>query len=155
MIVEFGGQCRKLVVVNDHSKALGTMLTNERLDNWEGLTRTRSTYHPCTTERIDDVHPSLAELRLVVVAHGDIHAILILYQLFTLLEGFVLEVETVFEQPFLQELTDVVECHMNEDGSQYGGCHIEPDIESYRIETCVHACLEQPDRHKRHDEAAD
>ena len=33
MIVEFGGQCRKLVVVNDHSKALGTMLTNERLDN--------------------------------------------------------------------------------------------------------------------------
>ena len=73
------------------------MLSDEWLNDGEGLTRTRSADHPGTSEGIDDVHPSLAELRLVVVAHGDIHAILVLNQLLTLLEGLVLEVETVFK----------------------------------------------------------
>ena len=30
------------------------MLPDERLDNGEGLTRTRSTHNPCATERIDE-----------------------------------------------------------------------------------------------------
>ena len=56
VIVEFGGQCRKLVVIDNHSKALGTMLSDKWLNDGEGLTRTRSADHPCTSEGIDDVH---------------------------------------------------------------------------------------------------
>ena len=97
------------------------MLSDEWLNDGEGLTRTRSADHPCTSEGIDDVHPALTELRLVVVAHGDVHAVLVLNQFLTLLEGLVLEVEAVFEQPFLQELADVVEGNMDEYRSKDGG----------------------------------
>ena len=83
------------------------MLTDERLDDGEGLTRTWRAYYPCATERIDNVHPSPAELALVVVPHGDVHAVLILLQLLTLLKAFVLKVESVFQQPFLQEFGDI------------------------------------------------
>ena len=131
------------------------MLSDEWLNDGEGLTRTRSADHPCTSEGIDDVHPSLAELRLVVLAHGDIHAILVLNQLLTLLEGLVLEVETVFKQPFLQELADVVEGNMDEYRSKDGGSHIKPDIESYRVEARVHTGLEEPDGNERHEKATD
>ena len=93
----------------------------------------RSADHPCTSEGIDDVHPALTELRLVVVAHGDVHAILVLNQFLTLLKGLVLEIEAVFEQSLLQELADIVEGNMDEYRSKDGGCHIEPDIEgSYK-----------------------
>ena len=91
------------------------MLTDEWLDDGEGLTRTWRTHDPCATERIDNVHPSLAELTLVVVPHGDVHAVFVLLQLLTLLETLVLKVESVFQQTFLQELGDIVKSHMNTD----------------------------------------
>ena len=109
MIVEFGGESGKLIVVHHHGKALLAVLPDKRLDDGEGLTRTRSTHNPCATERIDDVHPSLAELALVIIAHRDVHAVLVLLQLPALLKALILEVEAVFQQPFLQELRDIVE----------------------------------------------
>ena len=130
------------------------MLSDEWLNDGKGLTRTRSADHPCTSEGVDDVHPAFAELRLVVVAHGNIHAILVLNKFLTLLEGLVLEVEAVFEQTFLQELADVVECDMDEYRSKDGGSHIEPEVECYRIEASVHPGFEQPDRKKRHEKAS-
>ena len=72
------------------------MLTNERLDDGECLTTARGSYHPCTTERVHDVHPSLAKLTLIVVAHRDIHAVLIIFLLLALLETLVLKIKTVF-----------------------------------------------------------
>ena len=104
MIVELGGQCRELVVVNDHSKAFGRVLTDERLDDGERFTRTWRTYNPSASEWIHDVHPSLAELTLIVVAHRDIHAILVVLSLLALLKRFVFKVESVFQKSFLQEL---------------------------------------------------
>ena len=62
------------------------MLTYERLDNREGLTRTRCTDNPCATERIHDVYPSLTKPALVVIPHRDIHAVFVLLQLLTLLK---------------------------------------------------------------------
>ena len=106
------------------------MLSDEWLYDGEGLTRARSADHPCATEGIDDIHPALAELRLVVVAHGDVHAILVLNQFLTLLEGLVLEVEAVFEQPFLQELADVVEGNMDEYRSKDGGRVLKSQMET-------------------------
>jgi hypothetical protein len=74
------------------------MLTDERLYDAECLTRSRSTDNPSATEWIDNVHPSFAELSLVVVAHRDVHAVLVLYQFLTLLKRLVLKVEAVFQQ---------------------------------------------------------
>jgi hypothetical protein len=72
-----------------------------------------------------------------------------------LLERLILEIESVFEQTLLQELADVVKGNVNEYGSKYRGCHIEPEVESYRIESCVHTGLEQPDGKERHDKSTD
>ena len=78
MVVEFLRKGGKLVVIHHHGKAFPAVLTDERLDDGEGLTRAWRTHDPSTTERIDDVHPPPAELALVVVPHGDIHAVLVL-----------------------------------------------------------------------------
>ena len=78
MVVELLRKCGKLVVIHHHGETLFAVLTNERLDDGEGLTRTRRAHDPCATERIYNIHPSLAELALVVVPHGDIHAVLVL-----------------------------------------------------------------------------
>ena len=80
------------------------MLTDKRLDDGECLTRARCTYNPCASEWIHNVHPSLTELTLIVVAHGDIHAILVVLTFLALLKRFVFKVESVFQESFLQEL---------------------------------------------------
>ena len=95
----------------------------------ETLSATRSADHPCSSERIDDIHPSLAEFAFVIIAHGYIHRILVLHQLRALLETFIFQVETVFQQAFFQELGDIIECHMDKDSTHYGCRHIEDDIQ--------------------------
>ena len=64
------------------------MLTDKRLYDAESLTRSRSTDNPSATKGIDNVNPSFAKLRFVVIAlaHRYIHTILILYQFLALLE---------------------------------------------------------------------
>ena len=106
------------------------MLPDERLDDGKGLSATRSADHPSSPERVADVHPSLAELSLVIVAHGHVDRILVLYQLRALLETFVFQIETVFQQAFFQELGDIIECHMDKDSTHYGCRHIEDDIQT-------------------------
>ena len=155
MVVEFLRKGGKLVVVHHHGKAFLAVLTDERLDDGEGLTRTWRADHPRATERIDDVHPSPAELALVVVPHGDVHAVLVLLQLLTLLKAFVLKVESVFQQPFLQEFGDIVKSHMDADCTQDRGCHIEPDVQRDGVEPCVHPMTEEPDRQYGNKESAD
>ncbi|EEB23790.1 hypothetical protein BACDOR_03755 [Phocaeicola dorei DSM 17855] len=144
MIVEFGGESGKLIVVHHHGKALLAVLPDKRLDDGEGLTRTRSTHNPCATERIDDVHPSLAELALVIIAHRDVHAVLVLLQLPALLKALILEVEAVFQQPFLQELRDIVEGDMHQYDTDDGSEHIEPSVQTEGIETGHYRMTEQP-----------
>ena len=88
----------KLVVVHYHRKAFFAMLTNERFDDGEGLTRAWCTDHPRSAERIDDVHPSLTKLAFIVVAHRDVDGVSVLLLVLALLKAFVLEVEAVFQQ---------------------------------------------------------
>ena len=71
------------------------MLPDKRVDDTERLTRTRCTQHNRTTERIDDIDPSLVHLLLPVVYHRYVHRIVIVHQSLRLLERLVLEVETV------------------------------------------------------------
>ena len=84
------------------------MLSDEWFNDGKGLTRTWCTYHPSASERIHDIHPSLAEFSLVIVPHRYVHTVLVLHFLLHLLEALVLEVETVFEQTILQVLGDIV-----------------------------------------------
>ena len=128
MIVELRGEGGELVVVHHHRKAFLAMLPDEWLNDGEGLTRAWRAHHPCATERIDDVHPAPAELSLVVVPHRYVHAVLVLLQLPALLETLVLEVETVFQQPFFQELGDIVEGDMHQHNTDDGSEHIEPSV---------------------------
>ena len=84
------------------------MLPDKRFDNGESLAGTRCADYPCASERIADVHPTFAELPLVIVAHGDIDRILVLLQLPALLKTLVLKIETVFQQSLFEELGNVV-----------------------------------------------
>ena len=102
------------------------MLTDKRLNDGERLTRAWRSHNPCTTEGVDDIDPSLAELTLVVVAHGDVDAVLVLYLGLHLLETFVLEVEAVFQQAILQILGDIVEGDMNQHRADNGHQEINP-----------------------------
>ena len=120
VIVELLGEGRELVVVNHHRKALGRVLTDERLNDRKCLTRSRRTHHERTTEGVVDIDPAMTEL-------GDVHAVLRIDALLVLLETLVLEVEAVFHQSLLQVLRHVVECHMDAHRTDDGGHHIEPD----------------------------
>ena len=122
------------------------MLADERLNDGESLTGTRSTNYPCSSERIHDIHPTFAELALVVIAHRDVYAILVLLQFLALLKRLVLEVETVFEQSFLQELGDIVEGNMDADGTKNRGSHVKPDVQTDGIEPHIHTMTEKPYR---------
>ena len=130
MVVQFGCQGRELVVVNDHGKTFCTVLTDERLDDGECLTATRRTHNPGASEWVHDVHPSLAELTFIVVAHRDIHTVLVIFFLLALLKTLVLIIETVFHQSFFQKLRDVVQGDMHQYRSDDGCHHIENGVQS-------------------------
>ena len=51
VIIELGGQCRELIVIDHHCNPFGTVLLDERLDDGKGLTRAWCSDHPCATER--------------------------------------------------------------------------------------------------------
>ena len=106
------------------------MLSDERFDDRERLTRTRRTDNPCATEWVCNIHPALAELPLVVVTHGDIHRILVLNLFLILLKALVLEIEAVFHQSSLQILGDIIQGRVYEKRSEDRRYHIYPDIES-------------------------
>ena len=93
------------------------MLTDEGIDNTEGLTRTRCTQYNRSTERIDNVDPALVHLLLPVVNHRDVHRVVIGYQIFRLLERFILKVEAVFTHLVVVILGDAVQSLMHQHGT--------------------------------------
>ena len=102
------------------------MLADERFDDGECLTRAWCADHPSAAEGVYYIHPALAELALIVVAHGDVDAILVLDFVGHLLEALVLEVEAVFQQTILQILGDIVKSHMAKHGAYDGHHKIQP-----------------------------
>jgi len=112
MIIQLLGKRRELIVINDHSKTFGTMLTDKRLDNRECLTTTRSTDYPCSTKGVDDIDPSFAELAFVIIPHRNVHTIFIVDIIAHLLKTLVLKIEAVFQKSILQILGDVVKSNV-------------------------------------------
>ena len=53
------------------------MLSDEWFDDGESLTRAWRSHHPCASKGINNVYPSLSKLTLIIVAHGDIHTVVI------------------------------------------------------------------------------
>ena len=101
------------------------MLPYERVDDAERLTRTGRTQHDSPTERVDDVDPAPVHLLFPVIYHGNVHRVVVVYQHFRLLEGFVLEVETVFAHLVVVIPGDAVQPLMH----QHGACHRAEGIE--------------------------
>ena len=124
MVVKFRGKCREFIVIYNHGKPLGTVLTDERFNDTECFTRAGSSHDPRPAERVADTDPSLAELPLVIVAHRDIHAVFVLLNLFALLETLVLEVEAVLHQALLDELGDIVQGYMYQYHSHERSRHV-------------------------------
>lgn len=136
MVIQIRRKCRKLIVVQDDRKAFLTVLPDEWFDDGESLTRAWCAHYPCTSKGIDNVYPSLSKLTLIIVAHGDIHTVVIGLQILALFKTLVLEVEMVFQQSFLQELADVVQGYMHQSqnnkvvpnltvGYDFQVCHFE------------------------------
>ena len=117
------------------------MLTDERINDTEGLTRTRCTQYNRPTERIDNVDPALVHLLLPVVNHGNVHGIVIGYQIFRLLERFILEVEAVFTHLVVIVLGDAVQSLMHQHGTYDRAERIEDAVgrESEPAHANVHA----------------
>ena len=126
VVVEFLGQGRELVVVDDHGETLGGVLAYERVDDGEGLTRARGTDNPSATEGVDDVHPSVTELALVVETHREVDTVLVLDKFRGLLETLVLEVEPVLHHSVLEILGYIVKGDMHEDNAHDGEHDIYP-----------------------------
>ena len=95
LVEEISCQRRELVVIDHHGEALGTVLPDERVDDAEGLARTRRTQDNGGTEGVDDVDPAVVLLFLVVIDHRDVDAVLVLFLVTALLERIVFEVPFV------------------------------------------------------------
>ena len=155
VVIQFRGQCRELVVIGDHRKALGRVLPDERFDDAHGLAASRRPDHPCSSETVADIHPALAELALVVVPHRDIHAVPVLDQLLALLETFVLEVEAVLHQSLLDELRYVVQGDMHQHYARDRCRHVQDDVQRQRVEPQLHRPAEQPYREHQQRQSED
>ena len=121
------------------------MLPDERINDTERLTRTRRTQDDCTTERIDDVYPTLAHLLLPIVNHRYVYRVVVIRQDFRLLEGFVLEVETVFAHLVVVILGDGIQSLMHQHGAHHRTDCIENPVrrESHPVHTEVHSVKEE------------
>ena len=144
VVVQFRGQRRELVVIDHHREPLGRVLSDKRLDDTECLARPRCSDYPCSTKTVGYIGPAFTELALVVISHGDIHAVRSLYQFLALLETFILEIETILHQSLFEELGDVIQCDMHEDNPRERYRHIENNVQRQRVEPRLHRMTEQP-----------
>ena len=95
----------------------------------------------------------MAELALVVVAHRDVDAVLVLDLLLALDERFVLEIEPVFQEALLEELRDVVQRDMHQHRPDNRSRHIEPQVHPDGIDVRSHRMAEKPDGQDDYREA--
>ena len=141
LIEEVLSKCRELIVIDHHRKALRRMLTDERVDDAERLTRTRRTQHDRPTERVDDIDPALMHPLVEVIHHRDVHRILRLALFLRLLEGFVLEVEPVLPNLVVIVTCDSITALMDEHRTDDGHKGIEHPVGRQSIEDATPSTL--------------
>src|SRR5574344_3032811 len=107
-------QCREFVVINHHGEALGCMLSDEWVNDSEGLSRGWRPQHYCTSERIDDGDPTFVHLLLIIIDHRDIDGIFVFIEFFRLLKRFILEVKSIFAHTIIIVVGNTVESLMDE-----------------------------------------
>ena len=144
----------ELVIIYNHREPLGRVLPDERLDKRECLAAARSSYYPCASKTVAYRNPSLAELSLVIVSHGDVHTVFVLDFLLALFKTFILEIEPVLHQAVLGELRDVVQRDMHQYHPREGCRHVENDVQGQRVEPYLHRVSEQPYRQGEQQQAA-
>ena len=129
LVEEVAGQCRELIVIDHHGKALGTVLADERVDDAEGLTRAGRTQDDGGAERVDDVDPAVVQTLLVVIDHRDIDAVLVLFLVTALLEALIVEIPFIVTNFHAQVLCDGIEALVDEHRADYGTEDIEAAVE--------------------------
>ena len=85
------------------------MLSDKRLYDGKGLTTAWCAYDPSASEGVHHIAPAFSHPALIIEDHRYIDRILILYQLFTLLETLVLEIKPVFTQLAVKVLRNGIE----------------------------------------------
>ena len=128
MIESHSRKLRKLVIIADDRKALCRVLSDKGFYHRKRLTTTRCTDNPCTTERVHHITPSLAHPALIIEDHRDIDTVLVLHQLFTLLETLVLEVKSILAQLTVKILRNGIEASVD----AHYTCH-----RTYQIENTI------------------
>ena len=129
LVEEIAGQSRKLVVIDHHGKALGTVLADEGVDDAEGLARAGRAQDNGSTERIDDVDPAVVKLLLVVIDHRDIDAVLIFLLVTALLKTLIVEIPFIIAYLHAQILGDGIEALVDEHCTYNGTENIEASVE--------------------------
>ena len=103
VVVGYLGEVGVLEIIQEKRIALLDGLFYVLIDNCIGLARTGRAQDHRRTEGIDKVDPSVIRLAPEPEAGAEVDGILVLLQLGLLHEGFVLDVEHVFEQVGLQQ----------------------------------------------------
>lgn len=129
LVEEVAGQCRELIVIDHHGKALGTVLADERVDDPEGLTRAGRTQDDGGAERVDDVDPAVVQFLLVVIDHRDIDAVLVLFLVTALLKALIVEIPFIITNLHAQVLRDGIKALVDEHRTNNGTEDIETAVE--------------------------
>ena len=121
------------------------MLPYERVNDTEGLTRTRCSENNRATERVDDIDPSLVHLPFPIINHRYIYRIVVIGKYLRLLEGLVLEIETVITNLIVVILGNAVQSLMYQHGAHYGTYGIKNTVgwESHPTHSEVHLVKEE------------
>ena len=115
MVVGYLGEVGVLEIIQEERIALLDDLFDVLVDYRIGLARTGRTQDHRRTEGIDKVNPSVIRPSPEPEAGAEIDRILVLLQFGFLHEGFVLDVEHVFEQVGLQQAWHPQPCHEQAD----------------------------------------
>ena len=121
------------------------MLSYERVNDTERLTRTRSTENNRATERVDDIDPTLVHLPFPIVYHRYVYRVVVIGKHFRLLEGLILEIETVITNLIVVILGDAIQSLMHQHGTYHRTYGIENTIgrESHPTHSEVHLVKEE------------
>ena len=102
--------------------------------------------------RVNYVDPSLAEFALVIVSHGDVDTVLVLYLFLHLFETLILEVEAVFQETILQVLRDIIKGDMDKNGSHNGQQYVYPCAPVQVEERRSPMAIKEPHTENHHDD---
>ena len=119
------------------------MLSDKGFDNRKRLTTAWCTHYPRTSEGVYHVTPTFAHPTLEIKDHRNVDAILVLYQLLTLLETLVFEVKSVLTKFEVKILRNGIEASMDTHNTCYRTDEIQQTVQTIACNSCSPMALLQ------------